>query len=927
MLSDQITLFNELIFAGLVTAFLYSSGYAFVGVIVKLGKINDPFIGLSIFQKINFRVLLGMGFTFIFFSVLSLFESTFVQISYTYLAIVISLSSYLLYKKLRSSKIFFNKRPTMGLNIFTILTLIVILITLLLSANLISGYYGSTNNDGGYHTFKIRIIIDNPISLITHSSQPYAAYTDVYPSLAHCLGASFVTLFEIPIQDIVTMFCAILPALICLALCSAIYTIFKNKLISLIGSAISGFLTLGYSWGPMAFNALPLLMSFFISATGLGLIYYFFESNNKGWIHYFIVGVIFVVALETYYVSFLIILFWILILFAAKFANLSFRIRSIRFHSIISREKTKMIVAFMIPAITILPYLVIFFATRNPATQGFPSDIPPGYFSSANEIIVNLIQQRVTFDWLLDVPATANFFSQFGSILSLSSLSIILLPAMLAVFILSKNKSKRYLLTSYSLVFGLFLLLMAFLTLGTNTSIGKFFLSFFDLERIWQHIFIPGIMLTSMAIFLAGYITYIGIKHLWKKTEDLSHHKRNRLLAAVIFFIMVFNVIAICSSSFFIEFETQYTAIAGSINTFHSIGQDDVQIMSWIKNNISPSSKILVSTGDSGQYITPVTGVQSIYSYDNRIYSLKYGTLISKLSVNPFNPEAIQSMLDYNISYVYIGSISTIFSLDASSACFNATLLRETPYFSLVKQIGNSSLFKFDQNKAITFSLTEARLEKRYFIEENHAINHVANLLNLTNYLDHSGFNSLNATQLADWMKTKIASGTAPDSCLIMIMGNVPDTIADSPSNNTLIRRYLDAGGRVTWVGDVPFFFQSRINGTATYWGPFGASSILGVDVKVWDFKSTVSIVTPQGLRWGMGLPDYSTSQRPATNETVTTVLAAVQGYASSWHKNFNQTYPNSGFIYYSYVDYDGASSLRNNDIVNLATIPYALEK
>jgi hypothetical protein len=927
MLSNQITLFNELIFAGLATAFLYSSGFAFVGIIAKLGKLNDPFVGLSIFQKISFRILLGMGFTFIFFSILSIFESTFVQICYTYLAIVMGLCSFLLFKKFRNAKGFFNRKSIMGLSLFTVLTLIVILITLILSANLISGYYGSTNNDGGYHTFKIRVIIDNPISLITHSSQPYASYTDVYPSLAHCLGASFVTLFEIPIQDVVTMFCAILPALICLALCSAIYTITKNRLIALIGSAISGFLTLGYTWGPMAFNALPLMLSFFISATGLGLIYYFFKSNDKSWLHYFILGVIFVVSLGTYYVSFIVILFWVLILFAAKFANLSFRIRLSRFHSIISREKTKMIFAFIVPVITILPYLVIFFATRNTATQGLPSDIPSGYFSSGREFIVNLIQQRTTFNWLLDVPATANFFSQFGSILSLSSLSIIALPAMLAVYILAKNKSKRYLLTSYSLVFGLFLILMAFLTLGTNTSIGKFFLSFFDPERIWQHIFIPGIIMTSMVIFLAGYLSYIGIKQLWKRTEDLSHRKRNRLLAALILLIIVFNVISICSSSFLNEFETQYNAIGGSLNTFHSIGQDDVQIMSWIKNNIPSTSKILVSTGDSGQYITPVTGVQSIYSYDNRIYSLKYGTLVSQLSENPFNPEAILSMLDYNISYVYIGSISTRFSLDANSACFNATLLRETPYFSLVKQIGNSSLFKFDQNKAIDFSLSEARLEKRYFIEENHAINHVVNLLNLTSYLNHSGFNSIDPTQLAAWIKTKIDSGEAPDSSLIMIMGNVPDTIADSPSNNSLIRRYLDAGGRVTWVGDVPFFFQSRINETSTYWGPFGASSILGVDVKVWDFNSTVSIVTPQGLSWGMRLHDYSTSQRPATNETITNVLAAVQGYASSWHKNFNQTYPNSGFIYYSYVDYDGANSLRNNDIVNLATIPYALEK
>jgi hypothetical protein len=111
-----------------------------------------------------------------------------------------------------------------------------------------------------------------------------------------------------------------------------------------------------------------------------------------------------------------------------------------------------------------------------------------------------------------------------------------------------------------------------------------------------------------------------------------------------------------------------------------------------------------------------------------------------------------------------------------------------------------------------------------------------------------------------------------------------------------------------------------------TEWGTLGALNLLGVDIKIWDSNATTSQITPEGLTWGMRLPNYATSQRPATKESVTTILAVVEGYASSWEKNLNADYPNSGFICYSYANYDGTDNLRNRDVVNLSTVPFELE-
>ena len=319
--------------------------------------------------------------------------------------------------------------------------------------------------------------------------------------------------------------------------------------------------------------------------------------------------------------------------------------------------------------------------------------------------------------------------------------------------------------------------------------------------------------------------------------------------------------------------------------------------------------------------------MSTIYNYDNRIYSIKYQNLISNLSRNPFAIEIIQPLIDYNISYIYVGSISTNYTENLNDRTFNTTILNKVPYLTMVKQVDNCSLFKLDQTEAKMYAEAKSNLDKRYFFDVSYATFHVINNENLSNYLDHSGFKKLNSQELETWLQEKITEGNAPNSTLIMTMGTIPDTIADSLNNETLIVKYLRAGGRITWIGDVPLFYQSHNNGTVTTWGTAGALKMLGVDLKIWDFNSTVSIITSKGEEWGMSLPDFGTSQRPATEKSVSIVLAEVQGYASSWLKNYNSTYPNSGFIRYSYVDYDGANDQRNSDVVNLATIPFEVEK
>ena len=570
------------------------SGYAFVGIIAKISKNKDPFAELSQLQKVNFRMFTGMAFTFIILSTLSVFRFTFTQECYLYLISIVALSSYLLFFKLKANH---NLRKKINFvdNIPTILTALVILAVLILCANLISGYYGSMNDDGSYHTFKIRVILDNPVSLITHSSQPYASYTDVYPSLAHSLSASFVELFGIPIQDIVVMFSAILPAMIVFAFSASMYTIFRNKIISLIGAVLSGFFTLGYSWGPMAFNALPLLMSFFVTITGLGLIFYLFRSSEFNWISAFIISLVFIVSFQTYYISSIVIILWMAILLIIRYARQPSKLSYKFLRKFRARYYLHILGAFFIPITILIPYLIAFYNNRNPFLQNYAPDIPLQYFSSGRNAIIDLIQQRTTFNWPFDILATANFFQKFGSILTLSALAIIIIPIF---FILLRNttiSSKKLILEGYALAFSLFLLLMAFLTFATNSSIGRVIVSIVDPERMWQHIFIIGVILTSITIYLGGHLLLKGLKFLWQsRNRQTGSRKTYRFVALVILSIIIFNVGLFTSSTLIPESEKQYDSMVTSLNTLHSIGPADIQMMQWIRNNISHDSIILV---------------------------------------------------------------------------------------------------------------------------------------------------------------------------------------------------------------------------------------------------------------------------------------------------------------------------------------------
>ena len=147
------------------------------------------------------------------------------------------------------------------------------------------------------------------------------------------------------------------------------------------------------------------------------------------------------------------------------------------------------------------------------------------------------------------------------------------------------------------------------------------------------------------------------------------------------------------------EQQQTYNKMKVQLNYYTVLGPDDVSLMNWIKDNVASQSLILISRGDSGQYLTAVSEKQSFCGY-NGIEN--YSAIMTFLTANSSDLRAIPYLIDNKISFVYIGSKPSTFALDSViRRSFNATQFLSTPYFNLTKEVGNAWLFQFDASSAL----------------------------------------------------------------------------------------------------------------------------------------------------------------------------------------------------------------------------------
>ncbi len=164
----------------------------------------------------------------------------------------------------------------------------------------------------------------------------------------------------------------------------------------------------------------------------------------------------------------------------------------------------------------------------------------------------------------------------------------------------------------------------------------------------------------------------------------------------------------------------------------------------------------------------------------------------------------------------------------------------------------------------------------------------------MRNAFEFAGYKILDADQLKMWMDARIADGMP--SVVVFCHDTAPDTVVESASSTCTLRRYLDAGGKIVWYGEIPMYYQGHSDGTRTDWGSNGSINILGFDAAGAPWNSEDEVVfTADGLAWG--LTETWRSVRPTSPSGLRVLARDANRYASAWVKHYVPGDTYRGFV------------------------------
>jgi outer membrane protein assembly factor BamB len=180
-----------------------------------------------------------------------------------------------------------------------------------------------------------------------------------------------------------------------------------------------------------------------------------------------------------------------------------------------------------------------------------------------------------------------------------------------------------------------------------------------------------------------------------------------------------------------------------------------------------------------------------------------------------------------------------------------------------------------------------------YWDEERLPFNTLASHEDVRDYFEAWGYEVLDRVQLAELMAASVTGG--PGSVVVFAMDDLPPSVAPVAADTVLARRYLEAGGKVVWLGLPPLFLDRDAEGRVTGISRERPGALLGVDYERYDIDQYAASPTPEGRRWGFD--DWWVSASGVDVSQISAVLALDEnGGASAWVKSYGGP-PGSGLV------------------------------
>jgi len=239
---------------------------------------------------------------------------------------------------------------------------------------------------------------------------------------------------------------------------------------------------------------------------------------------------------------------------------------------------------------------------------------------------------------------------------------------------------------------------------------------------------------------------------------------------------------------------------------------------------------------------------------------------------------------------VYVGvgvGDGSLLALDAATGATRWSYRTGAGIFSTPAVAGRSVYVGSDDGRVYAFESADGASPRRavYWDEARVPRALFPGHEQVRDHFRRAGYEVLDAAALASFMQARI-DDRAP-SVVVFSIDDVPETLATGPAPESLFRRYLDAGGKVVWLGYPPFIIGRDEKGVPVRLERDGPTRLLGVDHEK-AFNSDVygAHVTPDGARWG--LAGWHVLSPGADPGDVSVVLAAdALGTAAAWVKSY----------------------------------------
>jgi hypothetical protein len=184
------------------------------------------------------------------------------------------------------------------------------------------------------------------------------------------------------------------------------------------------------------------------------------------------------------------------------------------------------------------------------------------------------------------------------------------------------------------------------------------------------------------------------------------------------------------------------------------------------------------------------------------------------------------------------------------------------------------------------------------FMDSALARNATTNPAEITAYMKNRGYEPLDAQKLARFVEQRVSD--REPSVIVFAVDDVPPELLQPTPRTSLFRRYLDAGGKIVWLGLPPTIWPvdpskgKRTGLNEIAWN--APLDLIGVSFADAIFDERTARANELGLRWG--LPSRWRAGWSITPAKDIAVLAEDDlGQAAAWVRSYGGA-PGTGFVF-----------------------------